>query len=536
MGIFRNMKIGTKITLCFGLALFILVGIGINSIYTLNQISYNTEKIELYNQRIDLLREIKGHFGIGMASFRGYYAYGEEEYIDSYKNEINEIKEHSQKLLKISDKVEVDRINNIIKDINAFDKRINEEYIVLVGKWYESFESKDDAATELYDLKIASLVVELEPVATKLTDSLEVLINNNDSLIKQENKLIDSMMEKSRIIAISVMISSAVMALFMGLLLTRSIKIPVLKLSQVADNMAKGDFTESVAIDSGDELGQLAISFNKMSENLKLLIGEVVDYGTNIAAQSQELAASSQEISASTEEAASTTNEVAVKAEQAMDLSNQTLNESRKMYLTAQEGNVSVNNTINMINGIAHTAAETSKSMDVLGGLSAKIGNITETITNIADQTNLLALNAAIEAARAGEHGRGFAVVAEEVRKLAEQSSTAAKEIGNLIKDVTNTVDDSVNNTSRTIKTISDGVKLAEQAGLSINNIMDIMKKNVSMIEDITKYIQYASVGTSQLSASSEQIASSTEQMVSAVQELARIAQNLQGSVEKFRV
>ncbi|MEG6520894.1 methyl-accepting chemotaxis protein [Desulfotomaculum sp. 1211_IL3151] len=536
MSIFKNLKLGTKITLCFGVILCILVSIGANSIYTLNTVSKNSDKIELYNQRIDYLREVKGDFGMAIASFRGYYAYGEDKYIDSYQTEMQKTKGHLEELLLIAEQANADKITEIIKDLNAYDKRITEEYILLVEKWYETFETKDDVANELYDAKITSLAGELVPVTTRLTESLNTLIEDNDRLIKQETSQIDTSMKNASVIAISAMILSVIIAIFLGLLIIRSIKVPVVQLSQVADNMANGDFTKSVVINSGDELGDLGNSFNKMSENLRFLIGEIVGYGTSIAAHSQELAASSQEISASTQEAASTTNEVAAMSEQAMDLSNQTLNESKKMYELAQEGNVSVNNTIHMINGIAQVASETSKSMDFLGEVSIKIGSITDTITRIADQTNLLALNAAIEAARAGEHGRGFAVVAEEVRKLAEQSSTAAKEIGNLIKDSTNTVDESVNNTSRTMKAISDGVSLAEQAGVSITNIITVMNKNVSMTEKISTDIKHASMGTSQLSATSEQIASTTEQMVSAVQELASIAQNLQVSVEKFRV
>lgn len=536
MKAFRNLKLGAKIMLCFGIVLFILICTGVKTIYTQNQISKNSEKIEQYNQRIEIIQEMKGHFSRSVSSFRGYYAYGDEKYVDQYKNDAQELKEHSEELLKIVDENHRDKITKLIKDWNSYDKRITEEYIVLVGKWNQAYGDKDNAGAELYDAEIKDLVGELAPITVQLTNSLDDLIKDYDGIIKQENSKNKSMMKESNIIAMSAMLLSIVLAILLGLLIIRSIQVPLAKLSRIADNMAKGDFTESVVIDSGDEIGDLGKSINKMSDNLRLLISEIVGYGTNIAAQSQELAASSQEISASTQEAASTTNEVAAISEAAMDLSNETLNESRKMYTVAQEGSASVTNTINMINGVAQIANETSKSMDYLGELSEKIGKITDTITQIADQTNLLALNAAIEAARAGEHGRGFAVVAEEVRKLAEQSSLAAKEIGNLIKNATSTVDESINNTNRTMKAIADGVKLAEQAGQSINNIISVMNKNVSMIEETSNNIKQASMGTSQLSATSEQIASTTEQMVGAVQELASIAQNLQFSVDRFKV
>jgi methyl-accepting chemotaxis protein len=167
--------------------------------------------------------------------------------------------------------------------------------------------------------------------------------------------------------------------------------------------------------------------------------------------------------------------------------------------------------------------------MNEIHASATRIGEIVGVIDGIAFQTNILALNAAVEAARAGEHGRGFAVVASEVRALAQRSSTAAREIKALISDSTAKVD--------------AGSKLVNDAGRTMQEILDSVKRVSTLIGEIAEAGESQSSGIAEINQAVAQIDTMTQQNAALVEELAAAAQSLQGqsgqltsSMGSFRV
>jgi methyl-accepting chemotaxis protein len=124
------------------------------------------------------------------------------------------------------------------------------------------------------------------------------------------------------------------------------------------------------------------------------------------------------------------------------------------------------------MNNIKEKVDLSALKVQEMGKRSNQIGNIVETIEDIASQTNLLALNAAIEAARAGEHGKGFAVVADEVRKLAERSSTATKEIGKLVRNIQQSVNEAIDAMELGAEEVDKGVSRTGEAGRALQDIL----------------------------------------------------------------
>jgi methyl-accepting chemotaxis protein len=317
---------------------------------------------------------------------------------------------------------------------------------------------------------------------------------------------------------------------------------PLQELARQARMVAEGDLTVDVIQESQDEVGQLALSFKVMVENLRKAIGKAMEASSAVADASSEISSSTEEMAAGTQEQTNQAGEVSsAVAEMTKTIVEnsknavRTVETAKQAKAAAEQGGKAVEETVAGMNRIAAVVNHSSETVKALGKSSDQIGEIIGVIDDIADQTNLLALNAAIEAARAGEQGRGFAVVADEVRKLAERTTKATKEIASMIKAIQNDTIGAVTSMNEGTKQVDEGIKLAERAGLSLKEIVDASQTVTEMIEQIAAASELHVNRSEAIEGNFKMISRCTQETADSVARIAETASNLNGLSEQLQ-
>jgi methyl-accepting chemotaxis protein len=328
---------------------------------------------------------------------------------------------------------------------------------------------------------------------------------------------------------------SVLISLAMGAIIGRAVTRPLRGTADLLENVASGDLTRRVDLDTRDEMGQMAGALNQAIQKMATTVHVIAQDAHNMAASSEELMAVSDRLSSNSEQTASQANGVSAASEQISKNVQTVAAGAEEMSASIREISQSAARAARVAKEAVDAAERTNRTISKLGASSAQIGDVIKMITSIAEQTNLLALNATIEAARAGTAGKGFAVVANEVKELAKQTGQATEDISSKISAIQ--------------QETQEAVSAIQQIGGVINEVNDIAntiagaveEQNVTMV-DMSRNATEAAKGSNQIvqhitgvAQAAQDTATGAGQTQVAAQELARLASELQSAVGQFK-
>lgn len=323
----------------------------------------------------------------------------------------------------------------------------------------------------------------------------------------------------------------------------------ILQLLDEIGDLADGDLTVSATV-SEAFTGAIADSINYSVEQLRDLVQTINKASGQVSVTAESSQALAMNLAEAAEHQAGEIAGVSVAISEmanSIDKVSETALESetvaKRSVEIAHNGNKIVHNTISGMDTIREQIQDTSKRIKRLGESSQEIGDIVGLIDDIAEQTNILALNAAIQASMAGDAGRGFAVVADEVQRLAERSSAATKQIETLVKAIQNDTNEAVISMEQTTSEVVRGAKLAENAGIALEEIETVSQALARLIQSISSAARQQASTAAHISKTMDVIQQITSQTSSGstetamtVGKLTTMARDMQQSVEGFKL
>ncbi len=539
----KNLRLGTRLGVGFGCVILIFIVISIVVFSLLSQVreqatfirDVNIPKTKYASQMMDSMYQMRLSMR-DVVFHHGDRAVKDGELIVKHRSELIAHMDEFDRLLKI---------------------RSQDKEVQIMNSMREGIAASVPLQDQLTKYGIADNDAEATVILDKIAEILGPAITHLENLIEFENELnahrAEEIATESSQAIMSIVISTAiavVLAMFAAFLVTRSITQPIRRMIETVEAMAGGDLSRTIVAESRDEIGTLQSALGRMSDNLARMIGEVRTGAKQLVSSATELSGAATDVRKGSElqsEAASAMaaalEEMSTSINHVSSLSEDARQTSVEAGHTAHSGSDTIHSMVGEIRQVAEAIGEGAVKAQQLGQESERISAIVHVIRDVADQTNLLALNAAIEAARAGEQGRGFAVVADEVRKLAEKTTSSAQEITEMVGSIQAGATAMSTQMETTAKRMQEGMELAQKAGGAIGEIDTGAQNVVHMIDDVSSALKEQATASHDIAGRVEQIVQMVEENSSAIgsvansaEQLNALATTLRSGVERFRV
>ncbi|MGL5495393.1 MAG: HAMP domain-containing methyl-accepting chemotaxis protein [Aeromonas sobria] len=356
------------------------------------------------------------------------------------------------------------------------------------------------------------MATDIEPMQSRLSEQLVQQITKTGAEVEaislQMTQAGQTISQTLLLASGSAIVLGMVVAWLFSHRLTRDITSLVTRAGQVADGRLAAD---PLPITGQDELGVLTGSINRMSAQLRHLVGELQgavgqvetachDVGCTTGAIVSDLTAQDQQVDA----VAIAIDQMSMRARDVVDNIASAADSAHQVQQQTRQGQITLERMTDTMQQIAAMIGQANEAMGLLEQQSEQVGQITEVIATIAEQTNLLALNAAIEAARAGEQGRGFAVVADEVRQLATRTHQSTAEISQTIAAISQ-------QTRQTVITVSGGTRLVEQGRDAVGLVTDTLSAMHQLVQSLSGQLEAITVASEQQSRVAAEVAGTVD-------------------------
>ncbi|EEK53971.1 Methyl-accepting chemotaxis protein [Bacillus cereus BGSC 6E1] len=501
------------------------------------------------------LKERGDAYQVQLSALRGYLLQHDQVEFDKFNSMSKELEDAKDKLLSNPNVSE--SMKNTMESGSTWRKYIEEKVFPLAKeqKWDEALQVAYAENGTVY--KVIGDFTNYSNEQAKLRDQ-------SIKKIDQSSLQIEYVVFLSLVICIIV---AMILAWWFSGKLVKPIQQIDSKLKELSSQ--EGDLTARLQVNSNDEIGTIATSFNKMLENLQHIINRVQKTSvevqnasenmlekTNISREAtikvqssmSNLNESIQSQASSMEESSTAMDDMAVSVQRIAESASSVTELAVATSEQANDGSSVIQKSVSQMTTIHDAVNATSEVVERLITHTKYIDTAVQSISNIAEQTNLLALNASIEAARAGEQGKGFAVVADEVRKLAEQSKTAATDINQLLHQIQQDTETASSMMSQGRSEAFEGIHVIREAGNSFTTIVEQVNKVSTQMQDISATAEEMAASAEEMNASLNNIASistevssetaataqSAEQKVITMNEMTQTAKQMKQTVEEL--
>ncbi|HDR6309064.1 TPA: methyl-accepting chemotaxis protein [Bacillus cereus] len=501
------------------------------------------------------LKERGDAYQVQLSALRGYLLQRDQVELDKF-NEMSKLLEDKKDEL-LSNPNLSQSVKNTMESGSAWRKFIEEKVFTLAKeqKWEEALQVAYAENGTVYKV-IGDF--------TNYSNEQAKLREQSIEKIDQSSLQIEYVVFLSLVICIIVAIT---LAWWFSGKLVKPIQQIDSKLKELSSQ--EGDLTARLQVNSNDEIGTIATSFNKMLENLQHIINRVQKTSVEVQSASENmlektnisreatikvqssmssLNANIQSQSASMEESSTAMDDMTVSVQRIAESASSVTELAVATSEQANDGSSVIQKSVSQMSTIHEAVNATSEVVERLITHTKYIDTAVQSISNIAEQTNLLALNASIEAARAGEQGKGFAVVADEVRKLAEQSKTAATDINQLLHQIQQDTETASSMMSQGRSEAFEGIHVIREAGNSFTTIVEQVNKVSTQMQDISATAEEMAASAEEMNASLNNIASistevssetaataqSAEKKVITMNEMTQTARQMKQTVEEL--